>query len=698
MLQLSICMMVKNEEGNLTRCLKSLDNIRSQIENELIIVDTGSTDGTVDIAKQYTDKIYFHQWKNNFAEMRNTSISYAKGTWVFIIDADEELCNDQGLIDFIKGNNKHFMGAVLKLVNIVDKSGRKGSTLTTLRLFKNNKELRYEGAVHNVPIVKGEAFEVASSLIHYGYITDDDALMTKKFERTSALLIDELSKDPENIYYRFQLATTYDMHKDYDLAKLEYEKTYLLVKLKAKNYFEYLYLWGPYTKTLLLCKDYLRAIEIGLEGLEIESDYVDVVYFLGMAYVGISNYEKGIEYYERYLELLLNVDELPITRNPAVQLYTLSLEAECRHNIAQAYMATNALAKSKDHAKWLMDNHSEDADYFVRGLNIYIEACVKLELVDEIQGLYSKYPVARWSSLDNILYSRIRTNSIFEEQKMLFSRGIAQLPSYLGEVYKQRLTPLELRSLNFNALIYSEMINAYCDEALILAFENGEDISEIISSIKEIDLMTMISNADEKYVNFEKIAEGYIIHIEEKQSINNTNLKRIINKYLMIKKFSTESYITFMSKYFECGVSLLEYKYSKAFLNELKMFEFLNSEEQMFALVRSYVYEKNIKLTYFIDTAATIFPDWKIQILNWLDFKLKEEQDGNNFKIKERVMSTEEEELKNELIKNIDFLIENGHLYEAEELIVEYSKINENDQDIIMRSAKIKNITGKSFQ
>ncbi len=65
-MKLSICMMVKNEEKNLERCLISLKQIRDEVTSELIIVDTGSSDKTVNIAKRFTDKVYFHNWNNDF--------------------------------------------------------------------------------------------------------------------------------------------------------------------------------------------------------------------------------------------------------------------------------------------------------------------------------------------------------------------------------------------------------------------------------------------------------------------------------------------------------------------------------------------------------------------------------------------------------------------------------------------------------
>ena len=90
---LSIVLMVKNEEKFLEKTLTALNVLREKIDCELIILDTGSTDKTVQIAQKFTDKVYFAKWNNDFASMRNESIKYATGEWLLIIDADEVLIN-----------------------------------------------------------------------------------------------------------------------------------------------------------------------------------------------------------------------------------------------------------------------------------------------------------------------------------------------------------------------------------------------------------------------------------------------------------------------------------------------------------------------------------------------------------------------------------------------------------------------------
>lgn len=99
---LSIVMIVKNEEKILEKTLKSLTTLRNSIESELIIVDTGSTDDTIKISKKYTEKVYFHNWNNDFSSMRNISISYAKGEWLLILDADEILIDSSTIVKFFK--------------------------------------------------------------------------------------------------------------------------------------------------------------------------------------------------------------------------------------------------------------------------------------------------------------------------------------------------------------------------------------------------------------------------------------------------------------------------------------------------------------------------------------------------------------------------------------------------------------------
>ena len=83
----SACLIVKNEARHLARCLDSLQGVA----DEIILVDTGSKDDTVAIARRYTDKVYAYHWHDDFAAARNYGLQFATGDWILILDADETL-------------------------------------------------------------------------------------------------------------------------------------------------------------------------------------------------------------------------------------------------------------------------------------------------------------------------------------------------------------------------------------------------------------------------------------------------------------------------------------------------------------------------------------------------------------------------------------------------------------------------------
>jgi glycosyltransferase involved in cell wall biosynthesis len=109
---LSIAMIVKNEEKDLRKCLEALAPLRQAVDSELIITDTGSTDSTVEIAKEFADKVLHFEWCGDFAKARNTGIRAAKGQWFMFLDADEIFKNTYGIIRFFNsGEYKKYKSA-----------------------------------------------------------------------------------------------------------------------------------------------------------------------------------------------------------------------------------------------------------------------------------------------------------------------------------------------------------------------------------------------------------------------------------------------------------------------------------------------------------------------------------------------------------------------------------------------------------
>lgn len=133
--KLSVCMIVKNEEQVLATCLDSVKGA-----DEIIIVDTGSTDKTKEVAAKYTDKIYDWPWNDNFAEARNVAKSYATGDWILSIDADEIL--EEGGVEKLKWNFSTDRDCIE--INL----WCNGDSLYVPRVFRNDPRVQWVGRIH----------------------------------------------------------------------------------------------------------------------------------------------------------------------------------------------------------------------------------------------------------------------------------------------------------------------------------------------------------------------------------------------------------------------------------------------------------------------------------------------------------------------------------------------------------------------
>ena len=222
---LSVCMMVKNEEHNLKRCLSSLNGIA----DELIVVDTGSNDSSVSIAESFGAKVYHHPWENDFSKHRNQSMDYASGDWLLIFDADEELFVEDSLSasDLRKWLGKVPADCQSVAITLHDiQKDMQAMQFNSVRLFRKGV-MRYEGIVHNQPkilIGKPEAlFCPIVSLKHYGYDLTPEQTIAKR-ARTEGLLTKRLEENPDDVVAMFYLIQAYTAYSEYDNAAMYIER------------------------------------------------------------------------------------------------------------------------------------------------------------------------------------------------------------------------------------------------------------------------------------------------------------------------------------------------------------------------------------------------------------------------------------------------------------------------------------------
>ena len=203
---LSIGMIVKNEIRCLEKCLKALEPLRKAVPCELVIADTGSTDGTREIAARYADIFFDQPWENDFSAARNAVLDRCTGQWFFMVDADEYLDeNIDELVAFLwNSENKEIDFCLVVNSSFTDRTLDK-STVTsflTVRLAKLRPGLRFAGKVHeHFNSIDGddERFYSLSSVVlwHDGYVYKTQEQARKKMQRNMELLEEELRLNPK---------------------------------------------------------------------------------------------------------------------------------------------------------------------------------------------------------------------------------------------------------------------------------------------------------------------------------------------------------------------------------------------------------------------------------------------------------------------------------------------------------------------
>ncbi|HDR05600.1 MAG TPA: glycosyltransferase family 2 protein, partial [Candidatus Marinimicrobia bacterium] len=213
---ISLCMIVKNEAAVLERCLKSA----AAFVQEIIIVDTGSTDKTKAIAACFGAKIFDFQWIEDFSAARNESLRHATQPWILHLDADEYLDIETVASLAEIGKNSKYAGYLVTIRNLHRPDDlAKSSDDAQIRLFRRQGNIYYMGAVHEQI---GDSIEASGAkidslslrIIHTGYQADPAI----KASRNLPLLLLEAEKRP-SAYVFFKLGETYKALKNYELAE-----------------------------------------------------------------------------------------------------------------------------------------------------------------------------------------------------------------------------------------------------------------------------------------------------------------------------------------------------------------------------------------------------------------------------------------------------------------------------------------------
>lgn len=208
---ISACLIVKNESDHLDRCLSSLKGL----VDEIVVVDTGSTDDTVEIARRHGAKLGEFKWRDDFSAARNASLELATGSWILWIDADEELTGDCERLFREAVIRPQFGGFNIQIVNFTaDGDDSIQYVHSPIRLFRNHPQVRFEGRIHEQICnslralgLPGATLEGAK-ILHHGYRPSEMAAKGK-VDRTVRLLEREVLEHPEDAFHWFNLCNAH---------------------------------------------------------------------------------------------------------------------------------------------------------------------------------------------------------------------------------------------------------------------------------------------------------------------------------------------------------------------------------------------------------------------------------------------------------------------------------------------------------
>ena len=343
---LTAAMIVKDEEANLERCLTSV----KLVTDKIVIVDTGSTDRSMEIAQDFGAEVYQHPWNDSFSEARNHALGYVKTKWALSVDADEEIVKATiGALDEL--DDKIF--AYLTQIHNIMVDGSMSLHFFE-RLYQPTK-IHYKWRIHNEVVVdKKDARKTGFSLIHHGYAQSEEKLQAKHENTLRLLLVDveEGGYVLRNVRY---LVTTYrTLQRHQDVLDTLANHGHVLESHTG--------LYQQCMAAAIVAHNALgnniKAKVVGLVLLAKFPEALDALFYMGVVYMEDQEWDLSTEMFARYIktrsELQLNGVDTSITYHTwglqTVAFQNIGICASLLGDAARAalfYLRAEILAKNR---------------------------------------------------------------------------------------------------------------------------------------------------------------------------------------------------------------------------------------------------------------------------------------------------------------------------------------------------------------
>ena len=401
-MKISQAMIVKNEEKNIERALSWGKGVVS----EQIVVDTGSTDRTVELAKSMGAKVFSFPWRDDFSLARNFAIEKCKYPWIVMLDADEYFSKEdagklKNAIALVEPSN-HIHGISTLCANL-NKDGEIGSLGSLVRIFRNRKDIRYKGAIHeHLELLDGKDFVVkdfgnALTVLHTGYI-DLENSEKRKTNRNLKIILKELEKNPNDIAMRIYLGKEYFLQEKWresveqyrlfvrQIPK-EYESLKPFITYGLSNYLSALAAFEQEEEdsgrdTTSIVSEERKVVELGRKLIPEGGDYL---FSYGKILYQKEKYEEAIPYLQ---EALKKLDEFGATAKSERLLGEI---LNCYKMLGNSFYFLGQLAEAVHYSTVIIRENPADIDALKFLLKIFLEGKTAWEDVKAfLRNFYEK--------------------------------------------------------------------------------------------------------------------------------------------------------------------------------------------------------------------------------------------------------------------------------------------------------------------
>ena len=690
---LSIGMIVKNEEKYLGQCLTALQPILDELDSELIIADTGSTDRTVEIAKRFTDNVFYFEWINDFAAARNSTIEKAKGEWYMFIDADEVAVDCTDFIRFFKsGEYKKYCSANYIVKSYMDVSDSDSfSEARPMRLAKNEPGLKFVGRTHEAfSLAKAPTKFLDFTVDHYGYFFYDNGAVTELAIEKNKRNLEGLFKDLEdkdilkrNPHIYGEIADCYFAINDYENASKYIDRglrelphdtpvilQYYIKKIMVHSRMQ------DMEAILAACDEYFDKKKNPWHNREFSNDCL-VYYYRGYAYYKTRNYRAAIpefvrtfELYKKYKQNKLNTGDLmydPFRLDVAILKVGYDIFFRCCYQEKQFALA-NEYTKAIP-----LEKYFGDESFMANHLNIRIEMMENLGYND-LDELYRQ--LDEFGKTFLLIGVRRRTFTTSPENRAKIVKKLTALDGMPAEIAK----------------IYNGYFDAAPDYELIKDFlekygsENSEDILLILLE-NRMDISPFLLTDDFFADRAAQIIIRFFPHgidVFENYDIGNISpegLERATSLYgyVMLRAMEQGHTVTrLFETYGELGMSWID-----AFEGNVNVPGDIRAAMYVYNVVSAKKSGSKERFTKYAQNLKSVVSD----LIPLVDtYEAENREAFNNAR-----RNPEFEQLAAQVKRNIRELISAGNIGDARKLIREFEGISPDDPDIEALKNEINN-------